>query len=306
MASEDIMSSVSALTSISNDLADLAAAAAPSVVQVQGRRRPASGIVFADHVVITTVGALGREDGLRVRQHDCTTHEAELLAWDATTGIAVLRVGALTAPPLRPAERPARVGNFALALARSWSNAITASAGIVAVIGGPLPTGRRRAIDEVIRTTARMHDGFAGGAFLDTDGFAIGLTTSAAIRGLGLVIPAETTWKTASALLEHGKMRRGYLGIAGQPARLHSSQRQNDQQGEALLVVGVTPDSPASAAGVLVGDLVLEFGGQAIQSPEDLLDQLQGDRIGREVPLRVLRGTSAVVLNVKVGERTNR
>jgi S1-C subfamily serine protease len=300
------MSSGSTLTSISNDLADLAAAAAPSVVQVQGRRRPASGIVFSDHVVITTVGALGREDGLRVRQHDGTTHEAELRAWDATTGIAVLRVGGLTAPPLRPAERPARVGNLALALARSWSNAVTASTGIVAVIGGPLPTGRRRSIDEVIRTTARMHDGFAGGAFLDTDGFAIGMTTSAAIRGLGLVIPAGTTWKTAAALLEHGKMRRGYLGIAGQPARLHSSQRQNDRQSEALLVVGVTPDSPASTAGVLVGDLVLEFGGQAIESPEDLLDQLHGDQIGRDVPLRVLRGTSAVVLNVKVGERTNR
>jgi S1-C subfamily serine protease len=198
------------------------------------------------------------------------------------------------------------VGNLALAIARSWSNAVTASDGIVAVIGGPLRTGRRRSIEEVIRTTARMHDGFAGGALLDTDGFAIGMTTAAAIRGLGLVIPAATTWKTAAALLEHGKMKRGYLGIAGQPARLHSSQRQNDQQSEALLVVGVTPDSPASTAGVLVGDLVLEFEGQAIESPEDLLDQLHGDRIGREVSLRILRGTSTVVLNVKVGERTDR
>src|SRR5262245_15123445 len=207
MASEDTMSSVSGLTSISNALADITAAAAPSIVQVQGKRRPASGIVFSDGAVITTVSALGREDGLHVRQHDGTSHEAELLAWDATTSIAVLRVGGLTAPPLRPAERPARVGNLALAIARSWSNAVTASAGIVAVIGGPLPTGRRRSIDEVIRTTARMHDGFAGGAFLDTDGFAIGMTTAAAIRGLGLVIPAGIAWQTATALLEHGKMR---------------------------------------------------------------------------------------------------
>jgi S1-C subfamily serine protease len=306
MASEDTMSSVSTLTSFSNDLADLVAGAAPSVVQVQGRRRPASGVVFSDSAVITTVNALGREDGLHVRQHDGTSHDAELLAWDATTGIAVLRVAGLTAPALRPAERPARVGNLALAIARSWSNSVTASTGIVAVIGGPLPTGRRRSIDEVIRTTARMHDGFAGGAFLDTAGFAIGVTTAAAIRGLGLVIPAGIAWKTASALLEHGKMKRGYLGIAGQPARLHSSQRPNDKQTEALLVVGVTADSPAAAAGVLVGDLVLEFGGQAIESPEDLLDQLHGDRIGREVPLRILRGTTSVVLNVTVGERTDR
>src|SRR6266403_257166 len=93
-----------------------------------------------------------------------------------------------------------RVGHLALAVARSWSNVVTASAGIVSVIGGPLPTGRRRAIDEVIRTTAPMHDGFAGGAFLDTAGGLVGVATAAAIRGLGIVIPASIAWRTLAAL----------------------------------------------------------------------------------------------------------
>ena len=144
------------ILSLSNQLADVVANAAPSVVQVQGRRRPASGLVYADGVVLTTVRALGREDGVRVRRHDGTVLDAELAGWDPTTSLALLRVAGLDAPPLVPAAAPARVGHLAVALARSWSNAVTASAGLVSVIGGPLATGRRRSIDEVIRTSAPM------------------------------------------------------------------------------------------------------------------------------------------------------
>ena len=80
------------LTSFSNQLADAVTAASPSVVQVHGRRRPASGLVYADNVVLTTVRALGREDGLRVRRHDGQAFDAELAGWDPTTSLAVLRV----------------------------------------------------------------------------------------------------------------------------------------------------------------------------------------------------------------------
>src|SRR5689334_6124302 len=168
------------LTSFSNGLADAVAAAAPAVVQVQGHRRPASGIVYADNVVVTMVRTLGREDSLHVRRHDGQTLDAELAGWDPTTSLAVLRVGGLGLAPLAPAASPARVGNVALAIARSWSNATTASAGIVSVIGGPLRTGRRRSIDHVLRTNAPMHEGFAGGAFIDTAGSLLGVTTSTA------------------------------------------------------------------------------------------------------------------------------
>jgi S1-C subfamily serine protease len=262
--------------------------------------------VYADDVVLTTVRALGREDGLHVRRHDGQTFDAELAGWDPTTSLAVLRVAGLGAGAIAPAAAAARVGNLALAVARSWSNAVTASAGIVSVIGGPLPTGRRRAIDQVIRTTAPMHDGFAGGAFLDTSGGLVGIATAAAIRGLGVVIPAGIAWKTAATLLEHGRLKRGYLGIAGQPVTLAENQKGREGsvgRDEALLVVGVTPGSPAATAGVLVGDVLLEFDGQAIESPEDLLDVLVGDRVGRQVTLRALRGGAVTDLKVTVGER---
>src|SRR5258706_3900245 len=207
----------SMLTDISNQLADAAAAAAPSVVQVQGRRRAVSGVVYAQGVIVTTVQALGREDGLRVRGSEGDAVDAELAAWDPATSLAVLKAPALVAPAIKVATQPARVGHLALALARSWSNNLTASAGIVSIIGGALRNWRPRSIDQVIRTTAPMHDGFAGGAFVDTSGALVGITTASTIRGPGVVIPSAIAWKTAQGLLEHGRTKSGYIGVAGPP-----------------------------------------------------------------------------------------
>ena len=291
------------LTELSNELANAVAAAAPSVVQVQGRRRAASGVVYTEGTVVTTVRALGREDGLHVRGSEGDAVDAELAAWDPTTGLALLKAPALAAPPIKAATQQVRVGHLAIALARSWSNNLTASAGIVSIIGGPLRTGRRRAIDQVIRTTAPMHDGFAGGAFVDTTGALIGITTASTIRGLGVVIPSGIAWKAAQDLLTHGRMKRGYIGITGQPVRLTPAQRGGEDRGEALLVAGVSEEGPAAKAGILVGDLILALEGQAITSPDDLLDLLTGDRVGKAATLSILRGGAATKLTVTIGER---
>ena len=298
--------SESTLSSISDQMADAVAAIGPSVVQVQGRRRPASGTVYAPDVVLTTARAVGREDGLRVRTPDGRDVLAELAGWDAATHLAVLRAPGLGAPQAAVTTAPARVGHLALAVARSWSNVITASAGIVAVIGGPLPTGRGRAIAEVIRTNATVHEGFAGGAFIDPSGRVIGITTAAAIRGLTVVIPASIAWQAAKDVLEHGQLKRGYLGLAGQAVRLGESQRGPNGREHALLVVGISSDSPAERAGLLVGDVLVDFDGRAIQSPDDLLEALVGDRIGKPVTIGVLRGGNAQELTVTVGERSGR
>jgi S1-C subfamily serine protease len=290
------------LATFSNQLADAVAAAAPSVVQVQGRRRPASGLVYADDVVLTTVRTLGREDNIHVRRHDGELLDAELAGWDPTSSLAVLRVKGLGVAPIRRASAEPRVGQLALAIARSWSNIVTASAGIVSVIGGPLPTGRGRALDQVIRTTAPMHDGFSGGAFLDTSGALVGVATASAIRGLGVVIPAGIAWTTAATVLEHGRLKRGYLGLAGQRVELPETQRRAGVD-HALLVIGVTSGGPAAQAGVLVGDLLLTFDGEPVNSPEQLLGRLLGDRVGRTAALTVLRGNATADLSVTVGER---
>ena len=294
------------LAQFSDRLADLIDAAAHSIVQVQGRRRPASGVVFRDGLVLTTTRALGRDDGLHVRTADGRTRDAELAGWDPATTLALLRVADLGTPALTPSASPPRVGHLAIAVGRSWSNAITATTGIVSVIGGPLATGRGRAIDRVIRTSAPMHSGFGGGAVLDAHGHLLGVATAAEIRGLGVVIPADIAWKSAAALAEHGTAGRGYLGVAGQAAKLSDRQREAHATSSGLLVVGVASDSPADAGGILVGDVIIEFDGHAVESPLDLLDLLQGDRIGRPAPIKVLRGGALADLSVTVGRRSVR
>jgi S1-C subfamily serine protease len=147
-----------------------------------------------------------------------------------------------------------------------------------------------------------MHDGFAGGAFIDTTGALLGIATSTTIRGTGVIIPASIAWKTVASVLEHGSLKRGYVGIAGQPVALPEGQQPGGRS-RALLVAAVTPGGPAGQAGVLVGDLVTGLDGHDVTSPEELFDLLLGDRVGRQVPLRVIRGGAEIELPLTIGER---
>ena len=290
------------LNQLSNQIADVVAQVAPSIVQVEGAGRPATGLAYAPDVVLTTARAVGRDEHPRVRRGDGTVADAELAGWDPSTRAVVLKAPGLELPALSPGV-DARVGEIAIALARSWSNSITATAGLVSVIGGPLPTGRRRAIERVVRTSAPMHEGFAGGALLGADGRLLGVTTAAAIRGLGVVIPAGIAWSTAAELLKRGTLKRGYIGIAAQPVRVSEKQRAAGATDQALLVLDVKSGTPAEEAGLLVGDLLLSLDGHALVSPDELFDLLVGDRVGQKVAFKVLRGTVATEVGVTVAER---
>jgi S1-C subfamily serine protease len=290
------------LNELSNQIAETVARVAPSVVQVEGQGRPASGLVFGADSVITTARAVGRDEHPRVRSADGEVANAEVAGWDPATRLVVLTAPGLGLTALSAGELP-RVGEVAIALARSWSNAITASAGLVSIIGGPLPTGRRRSIEQVLRTSAPMHEGFAGGALIGTDGRLLGVTTAASIRGLGVVIPAGIAWRTAADLLRRGTLKRGYLGIAAQPARVSDKQKGRAGADEALLVVDVKPGTPADEAGLLVGDLLLSLDGHILASPDELFDLLVGERVGKSVAVRLLRGTAPVDVSVTVAER---
>lgn len=288
---------------LSRELADAVDAAAPAVVQVHGRRWAMSGVVFADDAVVTTARAVGRHGGARVRTPDGRAIDAELAGWDPSTNLVALRVPALNLKPAQIADGTPRVGSLALALARSFSNSVTASFGMVAIIGGPLPTGRGRPIDQVIRTTAPMHEGFAGGAFVDVRGALLGISTTAEIRGLTVVIPAAIAIGAAQTLLTRGTSPRGYLGVAGQPVALGEAQASVAGRERALLIVNVASGSPAAGAGLLVGDLVLAIEDRPIDSAEDLLDYLWTVGVGRTVRLRVLRGSAARDLEITAAER---
>ena len=287
----------------SNELAEVAAHVAPSVVQVRARNRAASGLAYAGDIVVTTGRVVGRDEHPEVRSVDGRVLPAELAGWDPATRIALLRVENLNAVALSPAPLP-RVGHLALAVGRSWSNGLTVTAGVVSIIGGPLRTGARRQVDQVIRTSAPMHDGFAGGALIAADGALLGVATAASIRGLGVVIPAGLAWAAAAAMLEQRTAKRGYFGIAAQPVSVPEKQRVSGASEEALLVIGIKQGTPADAAGVLVGDLLLSVDDVSLTSPEDLLDLLVGDRVGRPLTTRVLRGGQVVDVTITAAERS--
>jgi S1-C subfamily serine protease len=290
------------LNELSNQIADVVTRVAPSVVQVEGSGRPASGVVYGEDVVLTTARSVGRDERPRVRGADGASLDAEIAGWDPATRLVVLKTPGLKLPALSAGVLP-KVGEIAIAVARSWSNAVTATAGLVAVIGGPLPTGRRRAIEQVIRTSAPMHEGFAGGALLGADGRLLGVTTAASIRGLGVVIPAGIAWTAAGELLRRGTLKRGYLGIAAQPVRVSEKQKGAAGSDQALLVVGVKSGTPADEAGLLVGDLLLSLDGHPLSSPDELFDLLVGERVGKSVAVKLLRGTSTMDTAVTVAER---
>ena len=293
----------STLTTFSDQLAAVVDRVAPAVVQVRGHHRPVSGIVYAPDVVLTSIRALGREDGVSVTTGDGRSAAAELVGWDPATGLAVLRVAGLDLKAALRADGPVRVGQIAIPIARSWSNAVTASAGIVAVIGGPLRTGRGQSIEQIVRITAPMHDGFAGGAVADADGRVIGMATRARIRGLAVVVPAPIAWKSAAHVLEHGRPRVGFLGLSGQPVRLSERQRAGGAHERGLLVVAVTDGGPAEGGGLLLGDVIVELDGQAVTSVDRLISLLTAATVGRAVVLRVLRGGAQKDITVTVAER---
>ena len=165
-------------------------------------------------------------------------------------------------------------------------------------------TGRGRELEQVIRVTAPLHEGFAGGAVIDASGRVIGIGTAAHIRGLAVVIPAAIAWKSIAHVLEHGRPRTGFLGVSGQPVRLAERQRGAGGRDRGLLVIDVTPDGPADSSGVLVGDVILDLDNQPVGSADDLLSLLTSDRVGRAVPLRVLRGGALSEITVTVRERS--
>ena len=289
------------LGEFSSQLADIVAAAAKSVVQVHGRRQPASGVVHSTDVIVTTTRAIGAEDGLTVRTPDGRSIDATIAGWDPATHLVALRAPGLDMPAISVAPQP-RVGHLAIGIARSWSNALTATTGIVSVIGGPLPTGRGRAIEEVIRTSAPMHRGFAGGALVNADGHLIGIATAAEIRGLGVVIPAAIAWRVADTLLTHGSPKRRYLGVAGQSVQLPSGQRPSDDQSSGVLVLQVMDDSPAARAGILVGDVLIALDGRALDKTDTLLDALSAGTTNT-IGLKLLRGGQPTELSVETTEK---
>lgn len=293
------------LSQLSGVLADTVAHAGRSIVRVEGRRRGhASGIAWSrDGLVVTAHHAVQRDHDLRIGLPDGTAAEATLLGRDPTTDVALLRADAdALAPPTWAEAGAVAVGHLVLSVGRHDAHP-QAGLGIVAKRDGAWRTPAGGRVDAFIQTDILVYPGFSGSALVDAHGRACGMNTSWFLRRSSLALPAATLRRVVGAILEHGHVRRGWLGVGAHPAQIPGTVRDELGRRTGLLVVAVEPESPAEAAGVLVGDLVVALDGEAVRDVDSLLHLLTGDRVGQAVPLRIVRGGRLETLTLTLGER---
>jgi S1-C subfamily serine protease len=294
------------LSDLSTDLAALVEYAGPHVVRIEARRRlPGSGIVWsADGVVVTAHHVVERDDRIAVGLADGRTVQATLAGRDPSTDLAVLRTEARDlAPAAWTGVDDLRVGHFVVALARP-GRLTRAALGIVSALGESWRTAAGGSLDHYLQPDISMYPGFSGGPLLDVNGRALGLNTTGLVwGGLSLTVPAATVQRVVTTLLEHGRLRRGYLGITTQPVRLPAGASRSTGAEVGLLVLAVEPGSPAERAGLLLGDTLISLDGQAVRGADELLGMLSEERIGAPLRAVILRGGATLEVTVTPGDR---
>jgi S1-C subfamily serine protease len=172
------------------------------------------------------------------------------------------------------------------------------TAGVVSGLGRSLPTrsgSAARLIEDVIQTDAALNPGNSGGALADSNARVVGINTAVAGAGVGLAVPVNaTTRRIIAALMQHGRVRRAYLGLVSMPAPLPAPLRERAGAATGLRVVEVVPGGPAARAGLRTGDLLLTAAGKPVTKAQDLQRLMFADAIGRRMAITVMRNGALV------------
>ena len=284
-------------------LADALEGLASSVRGLALRRGSASAVVWQPGVAVTSASAVWRAQRVQLVLPSGEPVEGQVRGIDAGTDLAAISFDAPAVPPAArapgTAAAAARAGDFVFAVGRETSGLTQASFGHVGAAAGGWRSWRGGRIEHLIRLDGGLYPGLAGAAVGNAQGLCIGLASPAFSRLHGVVLPAATLDRVLAALLAHGRVPQGYLGIAAQPARATLDGKPTD----GLLVASVADDGPAARAGLLVGDVIVMAGGQPVPSIEALRERLGGDTVGGALELRVARGGQALTLTLEVAER---
>lgn len=304
------------LDAYSNAVTRVVTAVSPAVVHIAVHRPGRGGraqtesagsgsgfLITPDGYALTNSHVVHKAQALEVSLPDGSVRSAELVGDDPDTDLAVIKLpgGHYDFVTLGDSRR-ARVGQMAIAIGSPYGFQHTVTAGIVSAMGRSLRAQSGRLIDNVIQTDAALNPGNSGGPLVDSQGEVIGVNSAVILpaQGLCFAIASSTAQRVVAWLIKDGRIRRGYLGIAGQNTVLHRRvvRYYNLSEENAVLVTGVEPGSPALAAGLRAGDIVIALDGEIISSVDDLHRLLSGERIARTAVLTVIRHAEKLEMEV--------
>ena len=295
----------------------------PSVVKIEieargrnfrGRQMPnqtgsGSGFIFTpDGFVLTNSHVVHNASKISVLMHDGLRSEAELIGDDPDTDLAVIRVDANSISPVALGSSAGlKVGQLAIAIGNPFGFQSTVTAGVISALGRSLRGSSGRLVDDVIQTDAALNPGNSGGPLVDSRGEVIGVNTATIIsaQGLCFAIAIDTAKFVASRLIRFGKVRRSYIGLAGQnvPVQRQIVRYYGLQNANGILVVSMDEQSPARVTGLREGDIIVGFAGEKIEGIDELHRLLTEERVGIPQPIVVIRGVEKLEREIIPAER---
>jgi S1-C subfamily serine protease len=299
------------LDAYSTAVVEAARRASPAVVNIDVRHHPVpgarghrapgggsgSGFLFTpDGFILTNSHVVHGATTIEVTLSDGRNFPATLVGEDPETDLAVIEI---TAPNLACVEfgdsAAIQVGQLVVAIGNPYGFQYTVTAGVVSNLARSFRSANGRLIDNIIQTDAALNPGNSGGPLVDSRGRVIGVNTAIipAAQGICFAIPGNTAQFVASRLIRDGRIKRSYIGVAGQNVPLHRRVvRYFDLPYETgMLVVGIEPDSPAQKADLQEGDVIIELDGRPVRDIDDLQRLLTDERVGVEIPMVALRRT---------------
>jgi S1-C subfamily serine protease len=294
----------------------------PSVVNIEVRKKTVgaagrnpraaqgsgSGFLFTpDGFILTNSHVVQQASDLEVTLSDGGRVQAELMGDDPHTDLAVIRI---TAPNMVPAplgdSQAIRVGQLAIAIGNPYGFQCTVTAGVVSALGRSLRARSGRLIDNVIQTDAALNPGNSGGPLVNSRGEVIGVNTAVILpaQGLCFAIGVNTAKFVAGRLIKEGKVRRSFIGVGGQNVPLHRRivRYFNLPAESGVLAVSVERGSPAAAAGLTEGDVVIAFNGLPVAGIDDLHRILTDAQVGVQSSLTIIRRTEKIELTISPAE----
>ena len=267
-------------------------------------RGSGSGFVFTpDGFILTNSHVVHGAEKIGVTLSDGRRFSASIVGDDPSTDLAVIRIsaGRLPAAPLGDSEK-IRVGQLAIAIGNPYGFQYSVTAGVVSALGRSLRSESGRLIDNVLQTDAALNPGNSGGPLVNSFGEVIGVNTAVILpaQGICFAVAINTAKFVAAQLIMHGRIRRAFLGVAGQnvtiPRFIARAQGLKAETG--VLVIGVERQSPAARAGIVDGDVILTLDGAALRSVDDLHKLLNDTRIGASCRIALLRRTEKLELQI--------